>query len=395
MLSNRLYGPSPDVSGPAVIRGFDPRVISGIDLRRRELLEAESDADEESDILSNTLSNGLPDALPDASCDSARMLQPEDAELPAGTARAVVADDGLELYVEVGGSSDAELTMVFCHGLALHLGCWNGQRTAFADRARLVLYDQRGHGRSGRGAPGSATIAQLGRDLYRVLEEVVPSGPVVLVGHSMGGMAIMALAEAHPDLFHDRVVGVALLSTSAGGLGHITLGLPAYGAKLLQPLVPGLLKVLGGRSIIRGYGHLAFAELLHLLVRRYSFASDVPSAVRQAADRIIDSTPIEVIGDYYATLMAHDRLAALDALRDVATLILVGKNDLVTPVEHSETIAGTLPAADFVVLPSTGHNLMLERPQNVNSSLEELLGRVCGPQPVALEALSGVGRGAR
>ena len=66
--------------------------------------------------------------------------------------------------------------------------------------------------------PGHATIEQLGRDLKHVLDTVVPHGPIVLVGHSMGGMTIMALAEEYPELFGDRIVGVGLISTTAGGL---------------------------------------------------------------------------------------------------------------------------------------------------------------------------------
>ena len=66
--------------------------------------------------------------------------------------------------------------------------------------------------------PGHATIEQLGHDLKTVLDTVVPHGPIVLVGHSMGGMTIMALAEEHPELFGDRIVGVGLISTTAGGL---------------------------------------------------------------------------------------------------------------------------------------------------------------------------------
>ena len=51
----------------------------------------------------------------------------------------------------------------------------------------------------------------------------MPEGPIVLVGHSMGGMTIMALADAHPELFGDQVLGVALLSTSAGEVGSAGL----------------------------------------------------------------------------------------------------------------------------------------------------------------------------
>ena len=93
--------------------------------------------------------------------------------------------------------------MVFIHGYALNLDCWHFQRAGYRGLVRAVYYDQRSHGRSGRSTEGRATIEQLAVDLLQVLDEVVPDGPVVLVGHSMGGMSIIALAEEHPDLFGD------------------------------------------------------------------------------------------------------------------------------------------------------------------------------------------------
>ncbi len=110
------------------------------------------------------------------------------------------------------------LTLVFCHGYALNLDCWHFQRAGYRGLVRAVYYDQRSHGRSGRSTEGGATIDQLGHDLKQVLDHVVPEGPVVLIGHSMGGMSIVALAEHYPELFGDRVIGVGLISTTAGGL---------------------------------------------------------------------------------------------------------------------------------------------------------------------------------
>ena len=78
-----------------------------------------------------------------------------------------------------------------------------------------VIYDQRSHGRSERAPRASCTIDQLGHDLAAVLRALAPDGPLVLVGHSMGGMTIMALAEQQPELFAERVLGVAFLATSA------------------------------------------------------------------------------------------------------------------------------------------------------------------------------------
>ena len=94
---------------------------------------------------------------------------------------------------------------MFVHGYTQEMAVWHYQRKALAadNPGRLVFYDQRSHGRSGRGAPERSTIDQLGRDLRVVLDEVAPTGPVVLVGHSMGGMTIMALADAWPELFGD------------------------------------------------------------------------------------------------------------------------------------------------------------------------------------------------
>ena len=136
-------------------------------------------------------------------------------------------DDGVVLHAEIdevapyGGGlkrSSAEPTIVFVHGYALNLDCWHFQREYFRGKHRMVFYDQRSHGRSGRSDKEHASIDQLGDDLRRVIEELVPRGPVVLVGHSMGGMSILAFAERHPEVFAARVAGVALVATTAGGL---------------------------------------------------------------------------------------------------------------------------------------------------------------------------------
>ena len=183
-----------------------------------------------------------------------RLAEPRRQAEPYGTLRGrpltVRADDGVGLYVEVDGPHLAGAaagwarkrpdrapggpTLVFCHGYALHQDTWHYQRAEFATTNRCVFWDQRGHGRSERGAQPSHTIDQIGRDLYAVLEAVCPDGDVILVGHSMGGMTIMALAAEHPELFtmadtgdHAHVRGVVLVSTTDGHWNDMTLGLPA------------------------------------------------------------------------------------------------------------------------------------------------------------------------
>ena len=145
----------------------------------------------------------------------------------------VIADDGVRLHAEVCGPEDAPVTVVFCHGYTLSQEVWHYQRQELAKDTRLVLWDQRSHGRSDRSDPAHIGIDQLGRDLAAVLAATVPgAAPVVLVGHSMGGMTIMALADQQPELFGPKVIGVLLISTTAY-LVDATGWLPAP----LRPLV--------------------------------------------------------------------------------------------------------------------------------------------------------------
>ena len=119
-----------------------------------------------------------------------------------GEAMTVRAEDGLPLHVEVSGPDDASVAIIFCHGYTLNTDVWYYQRAGLSGTARCVFWDQRSHGRSGRSDPDLVTIDQLGADLHEVMQAAVPDGmPVVLVGHSMGGMTVMALADQHPELF--------------------------------------------------------------------------------------------------------------------------------------------------------------------------------------------------
>src|SRR5215472_15373825 len=123
-----------------------------------------------------------------------------------GETMTVLADDGLPLHVEISGPANAQVAIIFCHGYTLNQDVWYYQRAGLEQTARTVFWDQRSHGRSGRSDPELVSIDQLGADLHEVMMATAPGDmPVVLVGHSMGGMTIMALADQHPELFGDKV----------------------------------------------------------------------------------------------------------------------------------------------------------------------------------------------
>ncbi len=145
-----------------------------------------------------------------------------------GRRSTVAAGDGTALAVREFGHPNAPLTAVFVHGHCLRMQSWTDLREqvehAWGNDVRIVMYDHRGHGESSAAAPESCTIDQLGEDLADVIRAMVPSGPFVVVGHSMGGMTALSYARQNPEAIGTRLVGVGLIATSAGGITDDGLG---------------------------------------------------------------------------------------------------------------------------------------------------------------------------
>ena len=304
-------------------------------------------------------------------------LPPEERLGPVeGRVTTVLASDGVPLHVVESGPEDAALTIVFAHGFCVSSDCWVFQQRGLGDLGRLVFYDQRAHGRSGPSDIAGCTIDQLADDLFQILAERVPTGPVVLVGHSMGGMAILGLAGAHPELFGDRVVGVALLATSAGELARLTFGLPAGVAAGVRKVLPGLAVGLRRAPSLLERARLRGSDLAWELTRRSGFGrTAVPPSVVSFLEKMIADTPIPVIASFLPTLFEHDKLAAAAGLRDVPTVLVVGDEDLLTPPQHSRTLAEVLPEAELIVEEGAGHAIILERPEAVNAAIRKLVTR--------------------
>jgi pimeloyl-ACP methyl ester carboxylesterase len=295
----------------------------------------------------------------------------------------VVADDGVDLHVEIdeydghGSGRRArrapELTVVFAHGYSLTLDSWHFQRAGYRGQVRTVFYDQRSHGRSGRSPQGHATMEQLGRDLGTVLDTVVPEGPIVLVGHSMGGMTIMALAEDHPELFGDRIVGVGLISTSAGGLEPHRIIAPLLpsnvggmlAARLISVLARGHRQVDGFRRIGRSVAMVATDEL--------AFGDDVPASYVEFVDQMLSATPFEVVAEFFPNFAMLDKFQTVRALSVVPTTIICGTSDKLTSVGHSRTLHTHIAGSSLLECEGAGHMVIMERHEDVNAELDSLI----------------------
>ena len=292
----------------------------------------------------------------------------------------IEADDGVRLHVEVSEPDDPAWrerpTIVLCHGYTLSCQSWILVRRRLADAGyRVVAWDQRGHGRSATGEPQGYTIEQLGEDLRAVIDAQAALGPIVLVGHSMGGMTIMAFGARHPDVVRERVLAVAFVATAAGGEGDLAVQLGDRMGRLAQSLGPAVLGPLADRPGVVAAARRGARELEDAITYRYSYASPVPrSLLRFTADMIL-ATPIDVMIAFLGALSSHDQHAGLDAYRGIETLVLNGTHDLLTPPHHSDEIVRVLPHAEHVLVHDAGHLVMLEYPDLVADEIVALVGR--------------------
>jgi pimeloyl-ACP methyl ester carboxylesterase len=330
----------------------------------------------------------------------ARELRQQDPLGPASRSAdrtaLVQTDDGVLLAVDEIGPLDAPLTVLFVHGYALSMASWTFQRRDLAAQlatanghrptARLVFFDHRGHGASGRGDAEHATIEQLAADLESVLDARAPRGPVLLVGHSMGGMTVLTLAHRRPELFGTRIAGVALISTSSGNLADLDFGLPQLLTRLRTAVLPVAAWTMRRRPMLAEHTRKLAKGIVSAATWSLSFAStDVDPALGRYVDAMIAGTPVDVIAELYPAITGLDAGGAIEPLRRVPTLVLTGDADKMIPMAHSEKLVEELLRAghddvEFVMVHGAGHLVLLEKPDEVTAALSALIRRVAAEQ---------------
>ena len=323
-----------------------------------------------------------------------RTVPPEDLGELRGCPLAVLADDSVPLHVEIDEPDPPEgvarrrgrrrqpepLTLIFCHGYTLNQDCWHFQRAAFRGH-RMVFWDQRDHGRSGRSPGGAvASIDQLGEDLAGVLAAAAPGdGPVVLIGHSMGGMTIMALARRYPGLFGTKVAGVALISTTASGLDAGSPWMPGLARPVLRRALPVVLRgaATGYRAMLVEHGRRMASDVSFLSTRFIGFGDPgVNPVLVDFLEQMIRSTPIDVVAAFGEALYAVDLRDALETVGRVPAVILTGDKDRLISPSLSLDLAAGIPGAELVWVPGAGHAVILESPEVVNGAITGLITRV-------------------
>ncbi|WP_454561250.1 alpha/beta fold hydrolase [Mycobacterium haemophilum] len=287
----------------------------------------------------------------------------------------VTTPDGVALAVREAGPVDAPVTMVFAHGFCLHMGAFHFQRTRLGERwgprVRMVFYDHRGHGQSSEAAPATYTLTQLGQDLHTVLQTVAPHGVIVLVGHSMGGMAVLSHARQFPEQYGRRIVGAALISAAAEGVTRSPLG-----EILKNPALEAVRITARSAPKLMHRGRVASRSLIGPILRAASYSDlRVSRSLDAFSQQMMTDTPIATLVGFLRALETHDETAGLWPLLRIPTLIACGDHDLLTPDECSQKMAASLPLSELVIVTGASHLALLDKPDAINDGLVRLVDR--------------------
>jgi pimeloyl-ACP methyl ester carboxylesterase len=288
--------------------------------------------------------------------------------------------DGTRLYGEAFNEDGSGPLVILVHGWTEELSIWGPVIDQLAQAGLpTVAYDLRGHGRSQQATSDDYSLERFGEDVEAILAAVaVDSREAVIVGHSMGGMAIAAWAEHHRVA--DRVRAVALVNTGLVDLvtGHLLFGEAAarFNSKLAGRLFLGVSAPLPAVS----------SPIAHTLIRHVAFGPSADLAQIAFYERMLLATPPKVRSACGDAMADMDLLDAAELL-DVPTLVVAGDRDRLTPPAHARRIAERLPrSAGLVQLEATGHMSLLERPHELAEALLELIRSLPAVTPEAAGA---------
>lgn len=360
--------------------------------------------------------------LPDgATKGRARELTETGVAGPDSRSRTVAGPGGVALHVEHHGPDRDPITgrwtpqVVLVHGYTMSTRCWDAQISGLAGALQLVVYDQPGHGRSS--PPQSSWSMELLADaLATVIRQATDpeAGRLVLVGHSIGAIAILTFARRHPRLMADRVGGLLLLSTSvkpggeevAIGVGVQTLarmrGVIDVAARRLQTRHAGRRSRDDGQPrATNGGGHAAdlsresedpttaaddrrlgtvfgfSSDLMRILVRTVALTPHAAARDVELTERLFLGTRVDTALGLGPLVLRVDEEQTLAGL-NVPTVVAVGNEDRLIPVVHARVMARVNPDLELVELAGVGHMTPLEAPEEVNALVRHLSGQVAG-----------------
>ena len=243
--------------------------------------------------------------------------------------------------------------LVFVHGFPLSHAMWQPQLLAFRATHRVVAPNLRGFGGSSV-VPGKSTMRQMADDVASIIDALGITEPVVLCGLSMGGYVAWQFAKHHAA----KLRGLVLCETKAAGD-------TPEAAETRRKMADHVLK----------FGTGAVAEAMPAKLFRASTHTDQPQIVADIRRTIADTDPQGLAAAQLGMAEREDVRGFLPSIR-VPTLVVVGRDDVISPVDEMRTIAKAIPGAEFHIVEGAGHMAPLELPADFNAVLKRFLDRL-------------------
>jgi len=297
-----------------------------------------------------------------------------------GTPAKVTGHDGTRLHVEELGQGPC---LVFAHGFSLTQDAWHYQRRDLPERYRCVFYDQRGHGRSGRPRKHDYSLQALAGDLKAVLDWTGEER-VVVVAHSMGGIATLQFAEQFPEELGNRVAGLVLVgSTYVDTVRGMTAAVSAWGAAWAQrTLITGAFRFMGQDPVRAQQLRRRGSDLGYLGTRLFGFGSNPSPSQVGFIDTTLSGTDVEVWAKVFPSLVDFDLSESLEAV-GVPALIVVGDRDRLTPPAAARYMADKIPGSRLLILEDAGHCAFLEGHEVLDAEIAAFADEVLVPAKAA------------
>jgi pimeloyl-ACP methyl ester carboxylesterase len=271
-------------------------------------------------------------------------------------------DGGTISYVDSGPATHPA-TFVLSHGVTLSVRTWVRQLTALpAAGHRTIAFDHRGHGGSQLGAT-EFSVDNLGDDLCSLLE-TLDLHDTVLVGHSMGGIALQSFVARHPAVAASRVRGIVLLNTFAVAPGGSQAARFNHLAERLTRRTPDSTWLWSNPE-------------LGVLLARFGFGRSPAPSHLELVRQMMLACPAHTRLHAPRSLIGVDFTETLERI-EIPTLIIGGTADMITPISASRGMHRRIRGSRLEELDGGGHMLMLERTAAVNALLCEFAASVTG-----------------
>lgn len=266
--------------------------------------------------------------------------------------------DGTVLYVEAHGPEDAP-TILLTHGWGLNSTVWCYVRKHLVGSFRVVTWDLPGLGRSTRPRNGDYSIEKMAADLEAVLNSCGEQ-PVLLLGHSIGGMITLTFCRLFPHHLGTRVSGLVLQNTTYTDPLQTMPSSRLMRALKAPILIPLLYLQIALSPLIWAFNFLNYLlGTSHLFTHLMQFGgSETAEQLEFAARFQLPQSPA-VLARGFLAMFRYDATTVLPTI-SVPALVCTGGRDRLTGAEAGKILCERIPRSQQLHLDTAGHLTQLE-----------------------------------